>query len=251
MSGDKLSFLLFFVGTAIAAVMGAIQSSGFRAKALWVAAVLFAAMGYAYFRFAATGNWHSVVLVLWSLVPIISATICSVIVWGRGSSAQIPAAAPTAPAAVAPAADNRQVEKDSPSAINPALTVEYLNEVVEGKTRLEIQKKLSEHENELVRIKGQVKDIDEVPIFNAVRVYIIGLYNKYPDPWINSAPMLFKISQRDALHAIKRGDWIEFSGKVVPYDNDLRWQLVDCEFNGRVSPPAAPAVKRRSKSSKP
>lgn len=230
MSGDKLSFLLFFVGTAIAAVMGGVQSTGARAKALWIGAVVFAALACAYYRYSASGNWFSVLLVVWSLGPLVATVICSIIVSGRE------------PRKVEP--KRAQSESETAKAtLNPALTPEFLNELIKGSTELEAKNRLSEHSNQLMRLAAEVSNIREAAFQSSIAVYVLGLYKKYSDPLMNDTVMYFDKSQHDALKVIKRGDFIDFTGRVE-HGGSGGWYLVDCVFNGRADPPSTSKPKR-------
>ena len=120
---------------------------------------------------------------------------------------------------------------------NPALTVQHLNSLVEGSTKLEAKRKLDAHASQIATVKAKVANIEDDWMGLVVRVIT------QPQKPHSAVPMQFRRSQADALEIIKPGDWIEFSGRVE-HSSVYGWTLTDCEFVGRVEPPKPPRRPR-------
>ncbi|MCA3715526.1 hypothetical protein [Phenylobacterium sp.] len=222
MGGDELTILLFFVGTGIAGVMGALSTVGARSRILWGISAVFGVAALAYWRFAAADSASLAFRTLWSLIPFVAVTMCLLVVGDRE-----PRKPPPRP------------KIGPPPALNPALTVEHLNGLVRGATTLEAKRKLAAHAKQLAKIKGCVTDIQEDQHFVSVRVAGTE-YNQ----WDHSRPMSFRLDQAAALEVVKPGDWIEFTGRVSQ-NNVYGWVLDQCEFVGRAEPPPKPRAPQK------
>ena len=226
MGGDKLTVFIFLVGTGAAAVIGAMSTIGRRSRLLWGVAALFGVGATVYWRFATTGFGYMAFRTGWALMPVTAVILCLLVVGDRE-----PRKRPLAKALT------------KPPTLNPALTVEYLNGVVDGATKLEAQRKLATHSNQLAKIKGRADNVVEQQ--NEVTVEVSGIGNEYDHP----RRMSFRRDQADALEIIKRGDWIELSGRVQ-HSTVYGWVLVECELVGRAAPPPNPRAPRKPRARK-
>jgi DNA-directed RNA polymerase subunit F len=229
MSGDKLSIVLFFVGTTIAAVMGAFQTVGWRSRAFWAVALIFAVLGCAYYRFAASESLRIAVRTLWALSPFVALTLALLAMSGREPRKPSPPKAPEPPKPV--------------PVLNPALTAEYFNKIVKSETDIESKRRIMAHENQLMKLAGKVLDIKEHVYGSKIAVRIADIGERYS----KEIEMIFKADQSDNLAAIKQGDWIEFMGRPR-HSGVWGWHLEECEFTGRAEAPT-PKRQRRSRTS--
>lgn len=230
MSGDKLSLVLFFVGTGIAAVMGALQTAGWRSKVFWAIALVLAVLGLAYYRYAASGQVFLAVRTVYSLIPFIAVVMCVLIVDGRE------------PIKRAKPLPEKPTE---PPVLNPALTAGYFNDIVKYSTEFEANRKITEHANQLMVLKAQALDVLGENGLGYISVKAAGLTEKYGQYDIDAIDMRFRMDQKHALAAIKQGDWIEFMGKPRA-SGPFGWRLVECEFLGLTTDPR-PKPKPKSK----
>ncbi|MFO0541850.1 MAG: hypothetical protein ACK5X4_06140 [Phenylobacterium sp.] len=223
MGGDKLTLLLFFVGTGIAGVMGALSTVGARQRILWGISVVCFVAALAYWRFATADSAALAFWTLWSLVPFVAVTMCLLVVGDRE-----PRKPPPKP------------EKAKPT-LNPALTADYFYGIAKGGTALEAKRKLAEFRNQLARMSGQVVNISESHDRIDVKLLSVSaLQGSEPYNWIT---MYFRMDQADALSVVKPGDWIEFTGQVE-HGGTEGWCLMNCEFVGRAEPPTPPRRRR-------
>ncbi|WP_299010833.1 hypothetical protein [uncultured Caulobacter sp.] len=227
--------MLFFVGTAVAAVMAAIQSAGGRAKIFWAAAVAFAVMGFCYYRWSDSKSLTSVLFAIWGMGPLIA-------LWG---------------AFIYVSGWQRVKEKPSkifspPPVLNPALTPKYLNDIVNSSTSLEASNRISAHSNQLMKAVAQIYEVKDGFLSSRPVAELLGLHKKYGQNARNSLSVTFKANQRDALAAVKRGDWIELVGRPI-HEGHVGWSMTDCEFIGLANPPqdAVSRPKAVRKPSKP
>jgi hypothetical protein len=210
-------------------MMGAVQSVGSRAKILWTIGVAFAAMGFAYYQWAASQALMTVLVAIWSIAPVVAVMLCLIIVSGRE------------PRKIESKINNLS-SKEKPS-LNPALTPQFLNNLIEGATDLESKNRLSQYSNQIMKVCAQVKDVREDTFMGGITVHVIGMYKRFSDDWLNDTTMRFEKSQRDSLTTIKRGDWIEFTGRVQS-GGPGGWHLVDCIFVSRSTAPAKTRARR-------
>ncbi|MBJ7410545.1 MAG: hypothetical protein JHD15_09300 [Phenylobacterium sp.] len=222
MGGDKLSVLLFFVGTGIAAMMAAMQVSGWRSRLFWGATLVCGIGAIVYIRTTATGQTIVGLRTVWSLSPLIAIAMYLILYGGRTEKKLPP-----------------KPIFEKPAAINPALTADHFNAIVASGTRLEAKRRLAEYEHQRAQIVAEVVDVHEA--YNGIRVKVAGLVST-PTSYLRYRTMTFRRSQADALAVIKPGDWIEFTGKVQ-HDAVDGWELVDCDFVGRAQAPAKPRAR--------
>lgn len=218
MSGDNLNALLFFASIGAGAAMGAIATNGTRARVLWgiglIALIAAAACLYA----DAASPLIRFIRAMWITAPFIAVTMAILVSGGRKPL-------------------ERPIQAKR-SVLNPALTAEHLNRIISDCTELEAKRRLDAHKDERAQLKGEVLEVKEAVFPAGIRVYIA-----FPGDVLADRTMRFRPSQADQLAVIKRGDWIEFTGRVE-HAGHYGWGLVDCEFVGLAEKPKAP--RRRS-----
>lgn len=227
MSGDKLAIFLSFAGTAVAAVMGAVATNGWRARTLWAAALFFGLASLIYLEAQRGAPAMGAILVLWGFSPLIAMSMFWIVMSGRTEKKLPPK--PRIPL--------------EPAQINPALTAAHFSDIVRSGTKLEAQRRLAAYSHQLAKLSGEVVDIHSAVY--SIRVSVRGLAAPSDHRTEYGLPMSFRRDQADALAVIKPGDWIEFVGKVQ-HCNTYGWELVDCEFVGRASPPPKPRPRRKT-----
>lgn len=225
MAGDKLTILLFLIGTGVAGVMGALSTVAWKSKVLWAIGLVCFVFAIAYWRFATSDFAVLAWRTIWSFIPLVAVSMCMLVVGDRE---------PRPPTTKTPFI--------SPS-INAALTADYFYGIVRSGTELEAQRKLGEFRDQLAKMKARVVNISDRYLYIEVRV--LGLSPVQGENKYNTVDMRFRKNQANALSVIKPEDWIEFTGRVEQRGGG--WRLTDCEFVGRADAPTKPRVSRAKK----
>jgi hypothetical protein len=226
MSGDKLTLVTFAVALAAGAVMGAIAVNGFRARILWGLALVFGLATLVALRAETGSPAHVTLITIWTWSPFIGVAMALLVSGGRK-----------------PLEVKKTALPPPDPVLNPALTIDYFNKIVATGTEFEAKKKLSAFAGQRAKICGQVVNVRENVYPSGFTVEIQDMLKKYSTPYMNSADMLFRKEQADALEVIKPGDWIEFTGKVE-HAGSQGWRMVECEFVGLSEAPKPPRARR-------
>ncbi len=203
-------------------MIGAIQTAGWRSKTLWAFAVVFGALSCAYGLGSAYRDVDIAGRVLWALMPLVAISLGLLAVSGREPKKSVPRP---------PGANIAE---------NPALTPQYLNELVANVTQLDARRRIENLGRQRARVRGQVLEI--VERWDHIEVQVVGLVTKFTDWWNNGAPQGFRKDQAAALQVVRPKDWIEFVGTVA-HDGFWGWTLTRCEFVAKVDPPEPPKPK--------
>jgi len=257
MSGDSLALLLFLVGTTVGAVLTAINAvEGWRRNVSILIAALFGVATLLFLFGAPSVPAEQLWKLATAITPFLAVCLVLLLRVNNRSAEQI---TPTRPSGVVviPKSNADDHEPKRYPAPNPEITPEVINELVKGRTQLERENILSRYDGDRVKIIGEVSEVR--PGYKEVGVYLLNLL---PVNWMQyesvSITSTFDNSHKDALANVRRGDWIEITGKVVPSgSSDPTWRLIDCVFVGTASPqprryylPPKPPKRRASPSAK-
>ena len=207
-------------------MIGAVPSRGWPRRILLLIALLFGVAAAVYW-FAQWGSPAAMAVVsLIGLSPIIAVLMVMILTVQR----ELP---PKPPKVTTP---------PEPPKLNPALTADYLNGLVERTTELDAKRKITALKNQLARLKGEVSDVSE-DWRGEVCAEILGLQMR--DEYGDRSPIYatFKSESREAMEAVKAGDWIEFQGEVQ-HSGSSGWCIVRADFLGRAEPPPPPKKAR-------
>ena len=227
MSGDKLAVLLFFAAVAVAGVMAAIPLKGWQSRVMWALALVSGVATVVYLLAQMGSPAQRVLQALWSLSPLIAVSMVMVCTTQR----------------VIPLRPKSAALIPHPPKLNPALTADYLNELVAGATELEAKRKVDALANQLTHLKAEIYEISE-HWNGAVRAEVLGLQRRSKFRELDRVRVTFKRGQDETLERLKRGDWIEFQGELE-HSSLSGWCVVRADFVGRAEPPPAPKPPRR------
>jgi hypothetical protein len=233
-----------FVTTAGGAVIGAISTAGWRARLLWGIALVFVIASFAYWRAADTHEPMVGFDIVWGSLPTVAVLLSLLLVTGREPRKPLPL--PTDAGQSADTSPPSDIAVPIPE--NPALTPEYLNDLIAGTTELEAKNRIKSLVPQRARMKGQVKDV-ALTWDGAPRVHVAGLVKKYGYWWTDIPAQDFRKGEEISLAAIKPADWIEFVGTVTE-SSQWGWVLTDCVFVARAESPEPPKPRRAPRSRK-
>jgi len=205
-------------------MIGAISVSGWRSRALWGIALIFALAGVLYWTGVAYKSLDVVFRMAWALVPILSVLIARLVTGGR-----MPIEKPI-----------KLIDTPKPE-VNLALTADYLNHLVSGTTELEARRKISGLTNQIAVLSGEVSDVSE-NWKGDIAADVIRLQPPTSYGYYRPVTVTFNKKHSASLEAIKPGDWIKFQGEVA-HSGVSGWQIVRGDFISRASPPDDPAPK--------